>query len=318
MHGLPALDGSTLHRHVREREADDRHYRRAIQSGTVVRVHRGVYADAADWAALGSRERHVLRSTAAVRRLPSRPVLSHRSAAAIWGIPLIGPEPPVVDVLVGTRGSGRTSGGVRRHETSRLGFGVVNRDGIAFTGLERTLVELCTTVPFGHAVAALDWALGPADDGESRAPTSTDALLTMSAELGVERGRRRVQRAIAFADGRSGSPGESLSRACLHELGFPGPELQVEFRDADGLAGIVDFWWPRYGLAGEFDGVAKYVREDLRNGMSVADAVLAEKRREDRIRALGPRFVRWRWADAMNPSRLARLLTAARLPSSRR
>jgi len=39
--------------------------------------------------------------------------------------------------------------------------------------------------------------------------------------------------AIAFADARSGSPGESFSRVRMHELGFETPELQARF---DGVA----------------------------------------------------------------------------------
>ncbi|WP_434617407.1 hypothetical protein [Arthrobacter sp. A5] len=41
---------------------------------------------------------------------------------------------------------------------------------------------------------------------------------------------RRVQRVLDFADGLSGSPGKSLSRAHLHTLGLPAPELQQEVR----------------------------------------------------------------------------------------
>ncbi|MEO5920648.1 MAG: hypothetical protein ABIQ01_05835 [Pseudolysinimonas sp.] len=109
------------------------------------------------------------------------------------------------------------------------------------------------------------------------------------------KGRRKLRRALAFADPRSGSPGESISRAVMHEYGFPAPELQTEFRDRRGLAGIVDFWWPEFQLIGEFDGRSKYTDDVLLGGRTPADVVIAEKAREDRLRALGPRVTRWDW-----------------------
>ena len=59
-----------------------------------------------------------------------------------------------------------------------------------------------------------------------------------------------------------------------------------------------DFWWPEFNLVGEFDGYGKYLKKALLNGQTTAEAVLAEKHREDRIRAQGPKVVRWDWSVA--------------------
>jgi hypothetical protein len=66
-------------------------------------------------------------------------------------------------------------------------------------------------------------------------------------------------------------------------------------------------------VVGEFDGKGKYVQAALRDGMTADEAVYREKLREDRIRALGHGFVRWRWADLTDPSRLRCKLLAAGL-----
>ena len=115
--------------------------------------------------------------------------------------------------------------------------------------------------------------------------------------------------ATRFADPRSGSPGESLSRVAIHRLRLPAPELQVRVEDVRGLAGVADFYWPDIRLVGEFDGVGKYLREGLTGGREPGEIVMAEKRREDRIRATGRGVARWGWDAARNPAKLRRILS---------
>ena len=107
-----------------------------------------------------------------------------------------------------------------------------------------------------------------------------------------------------FADGRSESVGESRSRVLTHDFGLPPPELQVEYYDADGLIGRVDFDFPGLSSVTEFDGRLKYA------GAS-SDVLVAEKLREDRLRGIGLAVVRTRWSDLDHPRR-----TAARIARS--
>ena len=58
--------------------------------------------------------------------------------------------------------------------------------------------------------------------------------------------------------------------------------------DENGLIGYVDMWWPDLNVIGEADGLVKYTSRD---------DVVREKRREDRLRALGPAVVRWTFED---------------------
>ena len=92
--------------------------------------------------------------------------------------------------------------------------------------------------------------------------------------------------------------------------GLPAPELQREI-----VGAFVDFAWPAFRTVGEFDGRVKYGKY-LRPGQDPADAVVAEKIREDRIRDEGWRVVRWVWADLEDfrvvAHRLRRAFTAPR------
>ena len=86
------------------------------------------------------------------------------------------------------------------------------------------------------------------------------------------------------------------------------PQLPVT---VDGRTYRLDFAWPELRVWVEIDGMSKYERW-LRPGESVADAVLREKRREDRIREVtGWVCVRITWADLENPARLERRLRRA-------
>lgn len=109
-------------------------------------------------------------------------------------------------------------------------------------------------------------------------------------------GNPAARRAIAFADGRSQSVGESRSRVAIHSAGLPKPALQYAVPLCAGGTAYADFAWPVLRTVGEFDGQIKYGRL-LRPGQSAGDAVFAEKRREDAVRAEDLGVVRWTWVD---------------------
>jgi very-short-patch-repair endonuclease len=92
--------------------------------------------------------------------------------------------------------------------------------------------------------------------------------------------------------------------------------LQLEVRDADGRM-VPDFAWRRERILLEFDGKGKYLR-GMSPGEDPGEVVWREKRREDRLRALGWIVVRVVWADLMHPERLTRMLVDAGVPRSPR
>jgi hypothetical protein len=284
--------------------ANDRTFRRAVDRGDLVRVRRGVFLQAARWRELQPLDQYRLTIAAAVERAPAL-IVSHRSAAVLWGVPLIGAVPAEVEVLTSLGNGSRREGGFRRWASTDHETEIVEVDGIRVTSLRRTVVDLAGSLPFPEAVAAVDWGLA---GGLPR-----DQLTRLAMALRSGGVLKRAGAAIGFADARAGSPGESVSRALIHQLGFPAPELQVPFYDRRGLIGESDFYWRRWTLIGEFDGMVKYQDERMLRGRTPAQVLAAEKRREDRLRATGPRVARWVWQD-LTPGRLGPLLFDAGLP----
>ena len=212
-------------------------------------------------------------------------VFSHASAAAIHGLGTLNPDRARIHIT-----ENRSSGGRRRalrqlHCSPLRDDEIVSVDGIRVTSLARTAVDVAGGGSFAQALAVFDAALALGVTREALAET-----------LGARRRRgiATARTALAFADGASANPGESWARAQMIQAGLPLPGLQVRYRVSTGDA-IVDFDWA-HRLAGEFDGKVKYLCH-RRDGESIEDAVLREKRREDDLRRQGLMVVRWTWAD---------------------
>lgn len=317
MQNIAPIRDITFVSELRQFDLDGRPLRRAALRWDAVRIHRGAYLPAKVWHSLDRTEQYRHQVIAATGASRTHPTLSHRSAAVVWGIPLIGPLPKLVDVLASDSAGSRTEGSFRRHGTRFLDSDIEMVGGVPVTSLRRTVIDLALVLPFPAVVAALDWAIRPGTAESPKPSITIPELYDAVAVLEVLRGHRRVSRAIQFGDGRSGSPGESLSRALIHEFGFPAPVLQQRFDDRHGLIGFADFWWPQFRLIGEFDGLLKYTRGAFGTTLSISDIVVAEKKREDRLRALGPSVTRWLWEDTMAPRSLFALLREAGLPSKR-
>ena len=270
-----------------------------VRAGEVVRLLRGVYYPADAWERETPRERHLTLARAVMLLRSRRIVFSHRTAAVVWGLPLLGDPPEFVHAVSHRAGGGRSDDRLVRHcidippQTAII-------DGLEVTELGRTAIDIARSSRFGEAVMIADAVL-----------TRGVGVHELAREL-PEPGARGVKRArevVAFADARSGSPLESLSRASIFEAGLSAPELQHEFRDSDGRM-VVDFWWPRYGVVGEFDGKVKYLDERYRGGRALEQVLIDEKWREVRLRRQGEvrAIARWDAATAASPTRLGRLL----------
>ncbi len=269
------------------------------ERGELIRLVRGVYIAAAEWDAQSPRERHITLARAVTLMRERRLVLSHRTAAIAWGLPLLGDPPEDVHVVAWRTNGGRSDDRLVRHCLDIPPETVV-LEGLEATTLARTVVDVARTSRFAEGVMVADAALARG--------TRRDQLTAELPEPG-HRGSRRAREVVAFADGRSGSPVESLSRVSIAEAGLPAPELQHEFRDRDGRMDV-DFWWPRRGVIGEFDGKVKYLDARYRNGRTLEQVLLDEKWREQRLRRQpGVRAIaRWDAATAASPARLGRLL----------
>lgn len=290
--------------------------RREFAQGRMLRLRAGVYLPTDLWRSASSREQHLWRIRAAAALRPDL-VFSHLSAAAVWGLPRIGTWPTAPSIIAAADSYSASPTYLQRHRVVEP-FEVVVRDGLLVTTLARTVVDIARTEPLSAAVAMADHAL-PGNqhklrDEPDRPLTTHDALRNEWARCS-RRGARMAELALRLADGRSGSAGESLSRTAMYLLGMPRPELQTRFADERGHIGSVDFYWPEQRLIGEFDGLGKYRRAELLQGLSPADAVIAEKQREDRLRAPGRGVSRWGWETASSLPRLREHLAKAGLPT---
>ena len=291
-----------------------RHARRAAR-GVETRVGSGAYVDTSVWDSLGRREQYLLRIRAIAETRLHRPVISHWSAAAIHALPSLDPWPSSVHFTVGPTAGGRSSGPVTRHSMKLTDADVVEVDGVLVTSLARTLVDLAAAAPLLSSVVALDHALHIDRRGE-RPPRSTiDELWSSYAALMPFRAHARARDAIEFATTRADSPLESVSRVSMHTVGIPRPVLQQQFSDYRGLIGFSEFYWPDFKLIGEADGRSKYTDPRYRNGRTLEEVLLDEKKRADRLRAIGLDVSRWGWDIGVNPESLRRHLEAAGLPS---
>lgn len=273
--------------------------RGAIRRGDLVRIRRGVYAEMSEWKQLDPDARYRARIHAAALELSPTTVFSHESAAAIWGLPIIGRWPESVHTLVPKASGGRSDAGVRRHALGEDADGTTVLNGLTVTTLERTVIDLAASASLYTAVAAVDRAIHVARFAPN--PLTTKARLLEEWERRMPfYGSARAQKIIEFADEASGSTSESTSRATIALLGFPRPVLQREFRISTGVV-AVDFYFEEVDGIGECDGRDKYTDARLRAGRTIDEVVLLEKSREDELRRHVRAFTRWGSAEAMSP-----------------
>jgi hypothetical protein len=156
------------------------------------------------------------------------------------------------------------------------------------------------------SLATLEWAVVTMDSACWESPTTVQGLADLADGWGRLRGIGTVRRALPLVRTGAQTPLETLSRLRLVIAGLPEPRLQVPLHDADGLVGYVDMLWDDLNVVGEADGALKY---------TTGAVLLEEKRREDRIRALGYMVVRWTWDEIISdPARVAaRIRAAARM-----
>jgi len=207
-----------------------------VGSGRLHVVHRGVYV--VGRTRIGQRGRWI----AGVLAYGEGAVLSHRSAAALWG--LIRDRGRIADVTAAAGRRGRR--GIRLHR-SRLHAGErATHDGIPVTCVARTLLDLAGTMD---------------EDRFERVFEEADrlGLLEMQAldlvckravtRRGVALCRRLMDRARMPRKARSPLE-ERFARFC-EKRSLPSPALNVEV-----LGREVDALWPRQQLIVELDGFA--------------------------------------------------------------
>lgn len=288
--------------------------RRAAAAGLWRRLHPGTFVEVAAWDALTPRRQHVLLVESALGRTGPRHVVSHLSAAALLGAPVLREWPGRVHVTDPGALGAQSTAALVKHRGPLEGDEVSSLRGISLTTAARTAADLAL------GIRSLEEVTVVLDDLLHRGLTTKEAVLASLDRRPGARGHAGARRALAFADGLSDSAGESRTRVLLERLGAPVPVLQRPFDLGRGSWDPhVDFWFPEQGCVLEFDGIVKYTLSRWRGSLTPEQVVVREKLREDAIRALPDvrSFVRctsWHLAD---PRRLRALLVGAGVPCRR-
>lgn len=286
----------------------------AVRKGELIRISRGAYLRRDLWRALTPDARYRARIAAVAATSSPELIFGRESAAAMWRLPWHGPWTARVHAFDPTLLAGRTTKRVIRHAAGLRALDFVVIDGLRVTPLARTVVDVAASSDRYAAVVVADAALsGRSTAGEVLPKVGHADLRRQLSSIPQRHGSARARDVLEFADGRSGSPWESVSRVSIAVAGLPAPELQKAFPKPGGGFWYVDFWWEESNLIGEFDGKAKYLEAELRGGLSAEEVLYEEKQREDALRARGHRFSRWGSGVAASPRALATLLLAAGL-----
>lgn len=248
-----------------------------VRSGTWVRIRRGVYlAVPTPGHGLRPRDLQIAHVFAAVAQSRVPVVVSHMSAALLWGLPTL-PGARRTHLVQPSRPSATHGGDVVRRTTVLSDSHVVRHLGVAVTTLERTVVDCSLVLPPEHSLVLADAALHLGADRHR--------CLEILACLGRRNGSRKALEVISLADGGAESPGESRARFQLLRAGLPEPETQVRTPTPSGV------YWSDLGLVEwhlliEYDGEQKYTV----NG-TAAQAVLKERRRDHALESVGQRIL---------------------------
>ncbi|MFD6154984.1 hypothetical protein ACFWF7_17120 [Nocardia sp. NPDC060256] len=271
------------------------------------RVRRGSYVTAASGQAVSAEHQHLMLTHAVAGASSAEAVVSHVSAAIVHELSCWALSLGRVHLTRARRSGGRVTRQVALHSMRIDPDEIVRVGGLRVTSVARTVIDLARSVPFEQAVVVGDHAL-------HSGKTTRDELLAELARSAGRPGNPAARRVVAFLDGRSESVGESRSRVALRAAHFPEPTLQAQITTATGkIVARVDFLFPELGVIGEFDGLVKY-RGARVGDRPPEDVVIAEKAREDTLRALGWLVVRWTWRDLDSPHNwFARLTRAAEI-----
>jgi very-short-patch-repair endonuclease len=236
---------------------------RLVAKGWLTPLHRGVYQ-------VGPVAGRWGREMAAVLAYGPSALLSHHSAAAVWGISA--PNPGSVDVIVPATAR-RSRPGIRVHRTNRThSLNAAVKDGLPLTNPARTLLDLAPLLPQHDLDRATEQAqvLGLASHHD------IEALLDQGA-----RGTKALRAALHDEPSLTRSEAERRFRQLIRAARLPRPETNAR------VAGYeVDFLWRSHRLVVEVDGFTYH---------GSRAAFERDRTRDADLMAAGYRVVRFTW-----------------------
>jgi hypothetical protein len=279
----------------------ERKLRSMVERGALVRLARGVYvvgADARRLTALPGGS-SALAVTAAIVAAGPGAVGSHRTAATIHGLDLLGRTGSEVIAVTRPPGApGRRTGrpGIQLHIAQLPLEQRTVRLGAPVTSAARTVVDLARTATFREGVVVADSAL-------HREQTTKPELCAVIGACERWPGISQARKVVEFSDSRSESAFESIARVVFAQGGLPPPELQVRV-GADGrVIARVDFLWRQYATIAEADGAIKYADPERAK---------LQLQRDAELREAGFEVVHFTWQELhINPDQVLRSIRAA-------
>ena len=283
--------------------------RHALTRGRLVRVRKGLFAEAALWHKTASDPvvRHALETRAAWLALDRRGWASHYSAAVLNGLPVPRDQPTHVTISQATRPEGRRlyRRGLRLRTAQVDPSDIGSEWSMPVLTPARTALDVARVHGFTAGLVLADAALA------CDSAIAADMERIAAAMLGWNSTRARL--VAVHASGRRESPIESWSFAEFVKRGLPLPACN-EWVIGKGPGGVrSDFLWRRFRLAGEADGQVKYA-----DPFGQADSTLVEeKARQLRLEEAGFVVVRWSgWEIQRDPDRVIdRILRQSRVAS---
>jgi len=258
-----------------------------VAAGRLHRVHQGVFAVGHT---VLSPDGHRM---AAVIACGPEAVLSHRSAASLWG--LREDSRSRIDVTAPGR-RGRIPAGIDAHRHGSLTpADKTIVEGVPCTSVARTLLDLAAVVSYRE----LRHAVTQAEVTRRFDLASMRELLARSRR---RRGVARLRTAIALHD-----PREQLTRRELEakfldlcrSSGLPLPEVNSHLL-VEGISMMPDFLWRDAGLI---------VEADSRKFHGTVTAFEADRQRDQRLTAAGWTVIRCTWRQVLDePERLSRTI----------
>jgi hypothetical protein len=247
---------------------------RAVQQrasvGRLRRLHRGVYA-----VGHGVLRREGRRLAAVLAGEGA--VLSHRSAAAHWG--LLATQAALIDV---TAPRGRHGGeGIRLHRSRSLDArDTTKHEGIPITKVPRTLLDLAATVQPHRLERALAQA-------ERLQLYDQRAITDLIARSNGHRGTGALTHATSRDDPKwTRSELEAWFLTLVRDAGLPEPLVNFSLIAPDHPRLEVDFYWPTHHLVIELDGWETH---------HTRAAFESDRARDAALQAAGRRVVRFTW-----------------------
>jgi hypothetical protein len=264
-----------------------------VRNGRLHPLHRGIYA-------VGhANVPHEGRFLAAVKACGPHAVLSHASAAALWGIRDWEERQP--DVTVPGSGTRRPAG-VRVHRAALALDDRARCAGVPVTSPARTLVDLASSLP----ERALRRAVRQA---QSLRLLSVRHVLAALERAGPYRGRAALARLLVAGPAPTRSELEDVVLDLILRGGLDHPQINVPLI-LSGRRVIPDFRWPAQRLVVEADGAAWHAHRLAREDDAARQALLERH---------GERVLRVTWEQAVaRPDETLRRLRAAGAPPGAR